>query len=67
MTDREKHPAYWKLKAAYLAVQNVRLEAEAAVAKLQAQLQAAMTEAGLDPAGNYELDDATETITEKIL
>ena len=56
------HPDYWRVKAAYLSHQLTVKEAQAAVVASQAALQAVLSEASLDPAVNYQLTDADQTI-----
>ncbi len=60
-----KHPDYWKVKAAFFELKAATLEARAAVAKADAKYQAVLRAAGLDPDLLYDLDDATESISQK--
>jgi len=57
-----KHPHYWKVKAAVLEAQIVQAQAERSVREARARQLAAMTEAGLDPQVDYEFIDADESI-----
>ena len=59
----ETHPAYWKVKAAFYETRTAVLEARQAIARADAKYGAVMIAAGLDPSLNYNLDDATESIT----
>ena len=61
----KKHPLYWKVKAAFLQHQQTVADANAAVRVSGAGLDAAIKEAGLDPATPYDMRDDTETITPK--
>ena len=64
MKQSKKHPKYWKVKAAFLQVQQTTAQAKAAVDAAEATFAKVMADAGLDPAKVvYRLDDATETIT----
>jgi hypothetical protein len=60
-----KHPSYWKVKAAFLQRQQTHAQARAAAQAADVALNQAMTEAGLDPAKQYAMNDADETITLK--
>lgn len=62
MPKIKKHPHYWKVKSAFLEQQQIALNARAAVANAAAKVKQVMTEAGLDPAKQYDLNDDTETI-----
>lgn len=58
----DKHPDYWKLKAAFLDYQ-IRMAYARAHAEAAEKARAdAFTAAGLDPAGKYRMMDADETI-----
>ena len=59
------HPDFWKVRAAWLAKANVELSAERAVQQARAQLVKVMTDAGLDPAKSYTMDEQAETIIEQ--
>ena len=61
----DKHPDYWKVKAAILNARLVYTNAQAAVNEANAQQAAAWAAAGLDASKEYVLSDADETITEK--
>ena len=52
----DKHSDYWKIKATFM-------ETQIAVANANAKFEAVMRDAGLDPREQYQLDDATESIT----
>lgn len=54
---------YWKIRARTLLIENVRLEATIEIMKRQAALADTLRAAGLDPVGNYEMNDDTETVT----
>lgn len=54
---------YWRIKAALLQVELAQEKARALLAGPQAVLAEAMRQAGLDPAGEYRLNDAAQTIT----
>ena len=57
------HPDYWHIKAAYLEHQLKIREAQAAIEASSAALKALLTAQALDPSANYQLDDATQSIT----
>lgn len=61
----KKHPAYWKVKAAHLQRLQTLAELRAAADGADAAFNQAMSDAGLDPAKKYEMNDTTETITLK--
>ena len=56
------HADYWRVKAAYLLHQLTVKEAQSAVAASQTALHAVLREASLDPAINYQLTDADQSI-----
>ncbi len=58
----DRHPDYWRIKAAFFEARAVALEARAAVAQADATFQAVLRAAGFDPDVSYDLDDATESI-----
>ncbi len=62
----KKHPAYWKVKAAFYEVQQVQAQAKAAVEQSEAKFTKTLTDAGLDPKVIYVLNDETESITPKV-
>lgn len=55
---------YWQVKAAYLKRALAMRELNDAAKQADAELVAVWTANGLDPAKNYRLDDATQTVTE---
>lgn len=57
---------YWKVKAALLELTTRNLEARLAACEARAKFAEAMHAAGLDPALDYELQDADESITLKV-
>jgi hypothetical protein len=59
----EKHPSYWRIKAAVLAAQLTRTQAEQAVRQAEQQLRLLMQMSSLDPDVQYAMDDAEETLT----
>lgn len=62
----EKHPAYQKIARLIAEREAAQLRARMAASLVQvadAKLAKAMTDAGLDPKANYDLDDEAESIT----
>lgn len=59
----EKHPDYWKVKAAYFEAQHSTAQARAAVMDARARFARVIQQAGLDPNVDYQLEDADESIT----
>lgn len=62
-TDWERRARYWEIRARFLLIETARLEATIETMKREGALAETMRQAGLNPAGNYLLDDATATIT----
>ena len=54
----EKHPEYWKFRFLLAQIDNTIQRAQSARVQL-------LTEHGLKPDTDYDLNDAEETITEK--
>lgn len=54
---------YWKFRAIHADVANLEAEIRRATQQAEQKRSAVCVEAGLDPATNYQCDDATLTVT----
>lgn len=62
-----KHPDYWRIKAAHLELELARAQAALRVAKAGARFEEVQRSIGLDPNRSYQMDDSTESIAEASL
>ena len=54
---------YWKFRAIHADVANLELQVRQATEKAATQRNSVCIEVGLDPATNYQCDDASLTVT----